>query len=171
LIEKSKKSPTALWQGGLGAMSATWVGHYPWFATNNFLRENMPAFDFLPMGGKNARNATIGFISALVSDTCSNSLRVLKTTRQTALEPIGYVPAAKMIIEKEGWMGLFGRGLKTRILTNGLQGALFTVGWRTIQEFLEKRAKDQEAQAKADLDWRTQSMKPPIPEQEGEKKA
>merc|ERR1719183_2416420 len=83
LIEKSKKSPTALWQGGLGAMSATWVGHYPWFATNNFLRENMPAFDFLPMGGKNARNATIGFISALVSDTCSNSLRVLKTTRQT----------------------------------------------------------------------------------------
>ena len=62
-------------------------------------------------------------------------------------------------------------GLKTRILTNGLQGALFTVGWRTIQEFLEKRAKDQEAQAKADLDWRTQSMKPPIPEQEGEKKA
>merc|ERR1712100_314068 len=69
----------------------------------------------------------------------SNSLRVLKTTRQTALEPIGYVPAAKMIIEKEGWMGLFGRGLKTRILTNGLQGALFTVGWRAISEWMDKK--------------------------------
>merc|ERR1719487_1289089 len=119
-------------------------------------------FDFMPMGGKHARNATIGFISALVSDCSSNSLRVLKTTRQTALEPIGYLPAAKMIIEKDGWVGLFGRGLKTRILTNGLQGALFTIGWRTIQEFLEKREKTQQEAT----DWRSQSMQPPIPQTE-----
>jgi hypothetical protein len=136
LIEKTKKHPTALWQGALGAMSATWVGHYPWFYTNNQLREVLPPFEFTY--GKYVRNAVIGFASAAVSDTCSNSLRVLKTTRQTALEPIGYMESAKQIIEKEGYAGLFGRGLGTRILTNGIQGALFTVGWKAIAEMMNK---------------------------------
>merc|ERR1711988_1175740 len=133
LMEKSAKHPTALWQGSVGAMTATWVGHYPWFYTNNQLRASMPQFDF--MYGKYVRNAVIGFASAAVSDTCSNSLRVLKTTRQTSLEPVSYMESAKMIIEKEGYAGLFGRGLGTRILTNGLQGALFTIGWRAISEY------------------------------------
>jgi hypothetical protein len=136
LIEKTKKHPTALWQGAVGAMSATWVGHYPWFYTNNQLRESLPQFDF--KFGKYVRNAVIGFASAAVSDTCSNSLRVLKTTRQTALVPISYKDAAMEIVNKEGWAGLFGRGLKTRILTNGLQGALFTIGWRAFSEMMNK---------------------------------
>merc|ERR1712137_1254689 len=136
LIDKTRKHPTALWQGALGAMSATWVGHYPWFYTNNQLRESMPQFDF--MYGKYVRNAVIGFASAAVSDTCSNSLRVLKTTVQTSLEPIGYREAANAIIEKEGYAGLFGRGLSTRIMTNGVQGALFTIGWKAIAEFMNK---------------------------------
>jgi len=136
LIEKSKKHPTALWQGSLGAMSATWVGHYPWFYTNNQLRESLPQFDF--MYGKYVRNACIGFASAAVSDTCSNSLRVLKTTKQTSLTQITYIDAAKGIIATDGLVGLFGRGLKTRILTNGVQGALFTIGWRAFSEMFAK---------------------------------
>merc|ERR1719333_929359 len=136
LLEKTRRHPTALWQGAVGAMTATWVGHYPWFYTNNQLRESLPAFDFAY--GKYVRNACIGFASAAVSDTCSNSLRVLKTTRQTALVPISYKDAAMNIIEKEGYAGLFGRGLSTRILTNGIQGALFTIGWKAIQEILDK---------------------------------
>merc|ERR1712173_330130 len=115
-------------------MSATWVGHYPWFFTNNQLREIMPQFDFTY--GKYVRNAVIGFASAAVSDTCSNSLRVLKTRVQTSLEPVGYLDSAKQIIEKEGYAGLFGRGLGTRILTNGIQGALFTIGWKAIAEMM-----------------------------------
>jgi len=136
LIEKTKKHPTALWQGAVGAMTATWVGHYPWFYTNNQLREVLPPFEF--RFGKYVRNAAIGFASAAVSDTISNSLRVLKTTRQTALEPVGYLESAKQIIEKDGYAGLFGRGLGTRILTNGIQGALFTVGWKAIAELMNK---------------------------------
>ena len=136
LIEKTKKHPTALWQGAAGAMTATWVGHFPWFYTNNQLREGLPEFDFAY--GKYVRNAVIGFASAAVSDTCSNSLRVLKTTRQTALEPVSYMTSAKQIIEADGLAGLFGRGLKTRIITNGVQGALFTIGWRAISEYLNK---------------------------------
>merc|ERR1719281_1557668 len=114
LIAKTKKNPTAPFQGAVGAMTATWVGHYPWFYTNNQLRESLPAFDFAY--GKYVRNAVIGFCSAAVSDTCSNSLRVLKTTRQTAVVPISYRDAAAEIIAKDGVVGLFGRGLQTRIL-------------------------------------------------------
>jgi len=137
LIEKTKKHPTALWQGAVGAMTATWVGHYPWFYTNNQLREVLPPFEFTY--GKYVRNAVIGFASAAVSDTLSNSLRVLKTTRQTALEPVGYMESARSIIDKEGYAGLFGRGLGTRILTNGVQGALFTIGWKAFAEMMDKK--------------------------------
>merc|ERR1712178_359410 len=128
LMEKTSKHPTALWQGAVGAMTATWVGHYPWFYTNNQLRESLPQFDF--MYGKYVRNAVIGFCSAAVSDACSNSLRVLKTTKQTSLTQVTYKDAAQEIIAKEGLAGLFGRGLKTRIIANGIQGAMFTILWR-----------------------------------------
>ena len=58
------------------------IGHYPWFATYNYLSRNDP----VPDGNleKLGRNAVIGFCSSLVSDTTSNSVRVLKTFRQTS---------------------------------------------------------------------------------------
>jgi len=45
-----------------------------------------------------------------------------------------------MVLEKDGMFGLFGRGLKTRILTNGLQGLLFSVLWKGFEDILNKRA-------------------------------
>lgn len=138
LMAKFRKHPLALWHGGLGAVSAAWVGHYPWFITNNALRESMPQFG-IPLG-KHLRHAAIGFLSSAVSDTCSNSLRVLKTVRQTSPVNISYRQAVAEVIEKDGYIGLFGRGLKTRIIAKGLQGAVFTVGWQATQELLEKRS-------------------------------
>ena len=67
------------------------------------------------------RNAGIGFISSIVSDTISNSLRVVKTVRQTYATEISYREVVREVIRKDGLMGLFGRGLRTRILANGLQ--------------------------------------------------
>ena len=131
-----------LWHGSLGAMSATWVGHFPWFFTNNYLTKTLPKFEF--ENGKYVRNAFIGFCSSVVSDSISNSLRVVKTTKQTSMEPITYSQAVQNILAKDGYVGLFGRGLKTRIATNGLQGMLFSVGWRAIQEELDRRAKAKE---------------------------
>ena len=40
---------------------------------------------------------------------------------QTSSEVISYVDAARMVIEKDGVGGLFWRGLKTKIITNGIQ--------------------------------------------------
>lgn len=42
------------------------------------------------------------------------------------------------VIAKDGLIGLFGRGLKTKILANGLQGLMFTVLWRLGQDYWAK---------------------------------
>ena len=94
------------------AASATAVGHFPWFFTFNTLQEYIPKKEN-PLE-KLARNAMIGFVSSLVSDTTSNSLRVIKTTRQTYPETISYLNTVRLVIEKDGILGLLGRGLKTR---------------------------------------------------------
>ena len=61
------------------------------------------------------------------------AVRVLKTTRQTAATTIGYREAAMMIIEQDGVLGLFTRGLGTRVMTNALQASLFTVVWKYLE--------------------------------------
>jgi hypothetical protein len=77
-----------LWHGSMGAMTATWVGHYPWFFTHNFLSKNLPQYNIAY--GKYIRNASIGFTASVISDTISNSLRVIKTTKQTSVNPVTY---------------------------------------------------------------------------------
>mmetsp|Transcript_35769 Transcript_35769/g.90183 ORF Transcript_35769/g.90183 Transcript_35769/m.90183 type:complete len:332 (-) Transcript_35769:494-1489(-) len=132
--------PKILWNGSLAAAGATFVGHFPWFFTYNTLNENLPPPDKFAtfMGNETAqklsRNAMMGFIASAVSDTSSNSIRVIKTTKQTHQENISYVRALREILEKDGYVGLFGRGLKTRLMTNGLQGIMFSVMWRLFQD-------------------------------------
>merc|ERR1719412_1046062 len=121
--------------GALAAASATMVGHYPWFLTFNTLQEAIPK----PIEGshpawKFGRNALIGFSASVVSDTISNSLRVIKTTRQTFDKPLSYVEVVRHVVKDDGVMGLFGRGLQTRIMVNALQSMLFSVVWEYLME-------------------------------------
>ena len=117
----SKGGIRVIYHGALGAAGATAVGHYPWFATHNILQEKIPKrknfFENL------IRNAGIGFFSSLVSDCTSNSIRVVKTTKQTAREAISYTQAVKMVVDADGITGLFFRGLGTRLLANGFQAS------------------------------------------------
>jgi hypothetical protein len=76
------------------------------------------------------RQAFIGFVASIISDTVSNSLRVVKTYRQVNETRIGYFDAARAVIATDGIRGLFGRGLKTRIIANGAQGLMFSVLWK-----------------------------------------
>jgi hypothetical protein len=122
-----------LFNGSTASMSATFVGHYPWFLTYNLLNENIPKYEG---GWKLLRNGFIGFNAAVISDCVSNSLRVIKTAKQTYQTPVSYTAVVQEIVQKEGLPGLFGRGLKTKILTNGLQGFLFTICWKYIEEII-----------------------------------
>lgn len=43
------------------------------------------------------------------------------------------------VVEQDGWGGLFGRGLQTRIVANGMQAMMFSVMWKHFQEKLSKQ--------------------------------
>lgn len=128
-----------LWYGAGATVAATFVGHYPWFAVYNTLNEKIPQQN--QMAKKLLRSAGIGFTASVVSDTISNSLRVIKTYRQTHTEKVSYQQAVKEIVDKDGVIGLFGRGLRTRIMTNALQGIMFSVMWRVFEDMFHNKGK------------------------------
>ncbi len=113
------------------------------FATFNFLNGRWPRYNDKLQNLM--RSAAIGFTCSVVSDTisvsaiivdvtfsiseallCQNSVRVVKTVRQTYETPISYSKAIASVVEKDGVLGLFGRGLQTRLIANGMQGLMFT---------------------------------------------
>ena len=146
-LEKLKQrvidnGPAPLYQGALAQAAATAAGHFPWFLTYNFMNDLLPAVSkeedlllFL------VRSAALGLSASCVSDCVSNSIRVIKTTKQTAAlseddgakTEISYREALDLVLETDGLAGLFGRGLKTRLLTNAIQGAIFSVGFKYFQ--------------------------------------
>ncbi|KAL3826685.1 hypothetical protein ACHAXA_001208 [Cyclostephanos tholiformis] len=135
-----ERGPAPLYQGALASAAATTAGHFPWFTTYNFLNEKIPQIakedDILLFL---VRSAVLGLSASSVSDVVSNSLRVIKTTKQTASlggdgkNEISYKEAIALIIQNDGVLGLLGRGLQTRLLTNAIQGALFSVLWKYFQ--------------------------------------
>ncbi|KAI4938378.1 hypothetical protein J4E85_000818 [Alternaria conjuncta] len=129
----------SLWWGAFATAAATFVGHYPWFAVYNFLSETITEPSRQQIGWWLLRAAFIGFCASVASDTISNSLRVVKTYRQVNDTRISYTEAAKQVIRQDGRLGLFGRGLKTRIIANGLQGILFSILWKLFLKIWEDK--------------------------------
>eukprot|EP00607_Mallomonas_marina_P010049 CAMPEP_0182419682 /NCGR_PEP_ID=MMETSP1167-20130531/4082_1 /TAXON_ID=2988 /ORGANISM="Mallomonas Sp, Strain CCMP3275" /LENGTH=255 /DNA_ID=CAMNT_0024594735 /DNA_START=348 /DNA_END=1112 /DNA_ORIENTATION=+ len=138
-----------LYSGSLASAAATTVGHFPWFFTYNSLSSVLPTSKMIselaasdaetqsvlllaalssvsPLVLDLMRSALIGLCASSVSDLCSNSLRVLKTSRQTSQTDSSYLNIAKSIIQQDGLTGLLGRGLQTRLLSNALQGMMFS---------------------------------------------
>lgn len=124
----------ALYHGSLAAASATFVGHYPWFFTYNLLSEKIPKQDdpLKELG----RRAIMGFSASAISDTCSNSIRVVKVYKQSSAEALSYPQVVRNVIAESGVSGLMFRGLETKILANGMQGILFSILWKHFEEVL-----------------------------------
>ena len=138
LMSKFRVSgPSVFFQGAIAAAVATFVGHYPWFFTYNYLSEVLPRSNDPLM--KLGRSAVIGFCASAVSDTCSNSIRVVKVYKQANKEQISYPETVRRILKEDGVMGLLGRGLGTKLIANGLQGLMFSVLWKYIDETLFKK--------------------------------
>jgi len=137
LLTKVKTSGvSSLFHGSIAQASATAVGHWPWFVTYNYLDEYLGWKQGTVMQ-KTCRSATIGLCASFVSDVSSNSLRVLKTYRQTSTTPISYAKAFAEIRAKDGlfgYNGLFFRGLTTRIVSHGINSMVFTVVWKWFQQ-------------------------------------
>ncbi|KNC52360.1 carrier protein [Thecamonas trahens ATCC 50062] len=131
-----------LYHGAAGAFSATWVGYYPWFFVFNTLQEKVAvpdADEAYYTVKKHGRNALIGFAASATSDCISNSLRVIKTTKQTSPVALTYPDTVRQIIRQDGVSGLFLRGLSTRLIANAMQGAMFSLMYKAIQDRFFKK--------------------------------
>lgn len=130
----------ALFSGAVAASAATVVGHYPWFLVYNSLSASLPTPDDVYALSHNMksidhdlyyymitylgtldtrllvlfRSAFIGLCASSSSDICSNSLRIIKTTRQTDVVTVSYMESVRSIVDKDGVKGLLTRGLQTR---------------------------------------------------------
>ncbi|KAJ4420921.1 hypothetical protein N0V85_000389 [Neurospora sp. IMI 360204] len=129
----------SLWWGAFATAAATFVGNYPWYATHDYLLEIIPEPAKHPLGIWLLRLAFAGFVASVVSDSVSNSLRVVKTYRQVNDSKVSYSEAARLVIVNDGIKGLLGRGLKTRILCNGLQGLMFSILWKLFLDLWNKK--------------------------------
>lgn len=130
-----------LFRGTAATIIATWIGH-SWFLVHNWLDHAIS----LPMAprAKIARAATIGFLASAISDAITNFIKVIKTVKQAMLfdaagKAPSYVAVVNHVVGESGYAGLFGRGLLTRMVSNGLQSMLFTVLWKVY--FDEKKSK------------------------------
>lgn len=85
--------PSTFFQGALASAAATFVGHYPWFFVYNSLNASLPQYE--EMYKKLMRSAVIGFCASAVSDTFSNSIRVVKVYKQANTEKITYTETLK----------------------------------------------------------------------------
>jgi hypothetical protein len=140
VVDKVKvMGPLALYNGSLAAASATFVGHYPWFFTYNFLSEKIPKQD--TQLNELGRRAILGFSASAISDTCSNSIRVVKVYKQSHPDQLSYPQIVRMVVKESGYYGLFFRGLETKIFANGLQGILFSILWKHFEEVLFPKAR------------------------------
>eukprot|EP01065_Artemidia_motanka_P045154 TRINITY_DN656_c5_g1_i1.p1 TRINITY_DN656_c5_g1~~TRINITY_DN656_c5_g1_i1.p1 ORF type:complete len:475 (+),score=159.23 TRINITY_DN656_c5_g1_i1:158-1582(+) len=126
--------PRVYWHGSAAMYAATFVGHFPWFATYNTLDARLP----VPAERlqRLSRDASIGFCASFVSDCSSNGLRVLKTYRQTSAADVTYLQALRHIQSVDGVSGVLTRGLGTRLVANGLQGMMFSVVWKSLDAWL-----------------------------------
>ena len=102
LLERVRRQgPAVLFSGALATCAATFVGHYPWFLTYNFLSQALPDSEHIHVAAASlhsspesltgwllvaadgvddrlldiARAAAIGLAASCASDVCSNSFR------------------------------------------------------------------------------------------------
>mmetsp|Transcript_18036 Transcript_18036/g.72263 ORF Transcript_18036/g.72263 Transcript_18036/m.72263 type:complete len:379 (+) Transcript_18036:176-1312(+) len=133
--------------GSAAAFTSALGGHLPWYTVFNELDRTLPSRDLKPHE-RLLRHAFCGFAASFVSDSLTNALRVLKAIRQS--EGVPYAVAVRNVLEEDGLVGLLTRGLKTRLIANGVQGVLFTVLWKSFEGLFVATREQRAAAAAAD---------------------
>ena len=91
-----------LYEGAIANALASALSYYPWFYMYNILSKSQALENAVrwPL----MRNAVIGFLASVVSDTATNFIRVIKTTKQTVARKhnVGYGEAISMILAADG---------------------------------------------------------------------
>lgn len=130
LLKKVKmRGFSSLYDGALATSLATLIGHFPWFVSYNYLNWIFPhaRSNF----GVLQRNALIGFICGLISNFCSNGVRVIKTIKQTSSDRT-YSECITIAIEENGPFFWF-RAMWTKLIIGSLSSIMFAVLWKHFE--------------------------------------
>ena len=125
----------SLYYGGGMWSLMKFTDSFIWFGTYDYLEQKFPKDKNNPII-TNINNGAKGIISSSISDIILNPMRSLKIYKQSTPESISYSQSVKNIVNTEGVSSLFLRGLKTRLITNSIQSAVFVILWKNIEEIL-----------------------------------
>ena len=114
-------------------ITSNFISTFCWYNIHNYLDSKFKNY------GKegivfNIKNAIIGGIASVISDSLTNPLRILKIYKQSNTNRVSYTETYKNIVETRGYKELFLRGLKTRIIIHGLQNMFFIVVWKNLEK-------------------------------------
>lgn len=123
----------ALYSGAFASFTAGLFGHFPFFCTVNILSDAVPLSEDASNLQRIGRNGGMGFVASMTSDVVTNAFKIVATVKQTTSKPLTYYDAVRKIVRADGVTALVTRGLKTRIIGNGLQGATFVLLWKEIE--------------------------------------
>ncbi|KAF9790806.1 mitochondrial carrier domain-containing protein [Thelephora terrestris] len=122
---------TCLWSGVAATATISFVEHYFWFATYNYLREELKKQHTVEW--VLSRQAFIGFCASLVSYAMLFPLVALVMmyllfhgADSRSLKEV------REIVVADGGLVLFGRGWQMRMIERGFQGAVFAVLWKVF---------------------------------------
>lgn len=92
-----------LYQGCFALVASSMVGYFPWFYTFRLMSESHLVQ--ATFHSSIIRNAFVGFTASVVSDITSNSIRVIKTTKQSmgSRHAVSYGEAISIILSEDGW--------------------------------------------------------------------
>ena len=121
-----------LFNGSSAAFSTCLMGHYPWFFTYNYLNTIIKETNTDSSLIKLIKRGSIGLSSSIVSDTFSNSFKIIKTIKQTNNINTSYYDIIKYMNNKDGYKWIF-RGLKTKYIVNGINSIIFSITWKYFQ--------------------------------------
>ncbi|KAI0563860.1 Mitochondrial carrier [Gracilaria domingensis] len=136
-----------LYRGSAASFSAGVVGHFPFFFTVNFVSQAVPLTEDASFLAKVGRNGGMGFMAAMSADIFTNGFKVLANNKQTCDKGLSYYEVARKIVKRDGVLSIVTRGLKTRMLSNGLQGATFVLVWKEIESRLVRTRFNSPAQS------------------------
>lgn len=122
-----------LYSGATASFTAGLLGHFPFFCTVNLISNAVPLPDDVTTMQKIGRNGGMGFLASMCSDVVTNGFKIVATYKQTSKTSRSYYETARNIIKADGIFAIVTRGLKTRLLGNGLQGATFVLLWKEIE--------------------------------------
>jgi len=129
----------SLYAGGLASAASTGTGHLVFFSTLNALHGRLPAApEGAGEGASLARWGALGLAASAAADAATNGFRVVTTAAQTRGAAAGgrgsYGALVRALARQPGGVwGLLGRGLGTRMASNGGQAVFFLVAWKGLE--------------------------------------